>query len=171
MDLVEPFNRDYADELYYFLKNNPKNSFFRFGIDKKCSLGTFRNYYTQEIINSEYANSSYTNNEKVIFFPVSENRIVFGLFSVTLYVKKFRNSQAYIEILFDKDHQIIELMQDSIKSLIEYLIYNYNLKNGVLFFMVDKKDLIVQESILNNGGMIYNTMKNRIYMKIILQVK
>ena len=168
MDLVEPFNRDYADQLYYFLKRNPKNSFFRFGIPKKCSIVTFRNYYTQEIIDSEFANSILTDNEKAVFFPISENHDVFGLFLVTLYFSKFRCNQAYIEILFDKEHRSIELMQDSLRSLIEYLKNNYNLKSAILFFMVDKKDLIAQESISNNDGIIYNTMKNRIYMKIIL---
>lgn len=171
MDLVEPFNRDYADQLYYFLKNNPKNYFFRFGIDKKCSIGTFRNYYTQEIINSEYANSAFTNNEKVVFFPISQNHEVFGVFSATFYFNKFKNSQAYIEILFDKDHQNTELIEISIKNLIEYIKNNYDFKSGELFFMVKRDDLIVQKAIINNGGTIYNTMKNRTYMKIILETK
>ena len=171
MDLVEPFNREFADQLYYFLKRNQKNNFFRFGITKKCSIGTFRNYYTQEIINSEFANSPLTNNEKVVFFPASENHDVFGLFLVTLYLNKIKNNQAYIEILFDKEHHNTELMEDALRDLIEYLKDNYNLKSGELFFMVDKKDLIVQKAILNNGGIIYNTMKNRCYMKIILKTK
>lgn len=171
MDEITPFNRDYAEELYVFLKNNPKNECFRIGIPKVCSLLTFLNFYTQEIVNSEFSNSELTNFEKVLLFPISENHKVFGLYTATLYFPKFKESEAYIEMLFDNEHKDLDLITNSLKEIIKYLINNYKLNDGILFFMILKKDEISQQAIINNGGVIYNTSKYKLYMKIALTNK
>lgn len=167
MDVIETFNRDYADELYEFLIKNHKNPFFRFGIPKNCSLLVFRNYYTQEIINSEYSNSELTSFEKVLFFPISEDHKVFGLITATLYLKKYRKSQVYIEILFNEDHKEIEVINKSLEDVISYIVNNFKLDKGIIYFMISKKDLAIQEAIFMNGGIVYNCLKQALYMRII----
>ncbi len=166
MNVVEPFNRDYASELYDFLIRNPKNNFFHFGIPLTCSLSTFLNYYTQEIIDSAFSNSKLTNNEHAVFFTVMNEEKILGLFLVIFYLKKIKKSEVYIEILFDEETKSIDLITISLNQLIEYIKNNFNFEKGSIFFGINKKDLITKKAIRNNNGEVYNESKDGIYLRI-----